>query len=67
MGPIAVGRKLGLSVAQAIGLPTENLVKLSLIFEPEKAVTCHAEYLVTISAGLNLTEILSKDFKVVKK
>ena len=67
MGQIEIGRNLGFSVAQAIGLPTENLVKLSLIFEPDNAVTCHAEYLVTISAGLNLAEILSKDFKVVKK
>jgi hypothetical protein len=67
MGQIAVGRKLGFSVAQAIGLPTENLVKLSLVFEPEKAVTCHAEYHVTISAGLNLTKILAKDYKIVKK
>lgn len=67
MGQIEVGRKLGLSVAKAIGLPTENLVRLSLFFEPGQAVTCHAEYFVTVSAGLNLTGILAKDYKVAKK
>jgi hypothetical protein len=67
MGQIAVGRKLGFSVAQAIGLPTENLVNFTLIFEPEQAVACRAEYYVTVDSGLNLTEILAKDFEVVEK
>lgn len=67
MGQIAIGRKLGLSVAQAIGLPTENLVNFTLIFKPEQPVACHAEYFVTVDSGLNLTEILAKDFEVVEK
>jgi hypothetical protein len=67
MGQIAIGRKLGLSVAQAIGLPTENLVNFTLTFEPEQAVTCRAEYCVTVDSGLNLTEILAKSFEVVEK
>ena len=67
MGQIAIGRKLGFSVAQAIGLPTENLVNFTLIFEPEQAVVCRAEYHVTIDSGLNLAKILAKDFEVVEK
>jgi hypothetical protein len=67
MGQIAVGRKLGLSVAQAIGLPTENLVNFTLIFEPKQAVACRAEYHITVDSGLNLTEILAKNFEVAEK
>jgi hypothetical protein len=67
MGQIAIGRNLGFSVAQAIGLPTENLVNFTLIFEPEQLVACRAEYYVTVDSGLNLTNILAKDFEIVEK
>lgn len=67
MGQIEIGRKLGFSVARAIGLPTENLVNFTLIFEPEQPVACRAEYYVTVDSGLNLTNILTKDFELTEK
>jgi hypothetical protein len=62
---IATGRTLGASVAQAIGLPIDNLAGFTLSFQAEEAVRCTASYLLTTEDGGNLIRVI-KTFHLVE-
>jgi hypothetical protein len=49
---------LGASVAQAIGLPIDNLAGFTLSFQAEEAVRCTALYYMTVEGGNELTKIV---------
>ena len=67
MPHLASSASLGLAIAEAIGLPTENLVGFSLRFQAEQCVRCDAEYLVDNKAGAAMKEIIGKSFTLTER
>lgn len=63
----ATSDSLGPVIANAIGLPTENLVAFTLRFKAQDFVRCDAEYLVTSASGDAMTHIIGKSYQLMER
>lgn len=58
---------LGPAIAEAIGLPTENLLGFTLRFKAQDFVRCDAEYLVTDAGGNAMRQIIGKSYQLTER
>jgi hypothetical protein len=62
----ATSNSLGQAIAQALGLPTDNLLAFTLRFKAGEIVRCDAEYLVTSASGDAMTHIIGKSCQLME-
>jgi hypothetical protein len=63
----ATSHTLGPQIAEAIGMPTHNLVRFTLRFQPDEMVRCDAEYLVDDHAATGMTQLIDKSYIVMER
>ena len=63
----ATSDTLGPAIAEAIGLPTKNLVGFTLRFKAQDFVRCDAEYLVPSASGDAMTHIIGKSYQLTER
>ena len=63
----ATSNTLGSQIAEAIGMPTHNLVSFTLRFQAGEMVRCDAEYLVDGHDATGITQLIGKSYVAMER